>query len=101
VILAPGEEIGEAEVVEALPAARAPETAGEPGEAPSPRLRSKMADLERQVIVEALERNDWRMAATARELGLERSHLYKKIKVLGITRPRPGLTGTRSKPFDS
>jgi DNA-binding NtrC family response regulator len=84
VILSPGEVIGEAEVAEALPrpgavAAEAPQPAG--------RLRDTMADLERQVILAALERNAWRMAATARELGLERSHLYKKIKALSIERP--------------
>ena len=45
-----------------------------------------MADLERQVICAALERNAWRMSATARELGLERSHLYKKVKALAIER---------------
>jgi transcriptional regulator of acetoin/glycerol metabolism len=45
-----------------------------------------MAGLERQVIRAALERNDWKMSATARELGLERSHLYKKVKALGIER---------------
>jgi DNA-binding NtrC family response regulator len=82
VILSPGEVIGEAEVAEALPrpgavAAEAPQPAG--------RLRNTMADLERQVILAALERNAWRMAATARELGLERSHLYKKMRKLGVS----------------
>ena len=33
-----------------------------------------------------LERNRWRMSRAARELGLERSHLYKKLKALGIER---------------
>jgi hypothetical protein len=28
------------------------------------------------------------MAAAARELGLERSHLYKKVRTLGISRPQ-------------
>ena len=42
---------------------------------------------ERALIVAALERNRWRMAKTARELKLERSHLYKKMKTLGIERP--------------
>jgi DNA-binding NtrC family response regulator len=46
-----------------------------------------MEELERQVIRQVLERNGWRMAATARELGLERSHLYKKVRALGIERP--------------
>jgi len=42
---------------------------------------------ERDLILAALERNRWRMARTARELKLERSHLYKKMKSLGIERP--------------
>jgi DNA-binding NtrC family response regulator len=46
-----------------------------------------MEHLEREVIRAALERNGWRMAATARELELERSHLYKKVKALGVERP--------------
>jgi len=42
---------------------------------------------ERSLIQAALERNGWKMAAAARELGLERSHLYKKVRALGIERP--------------
>jgi len=50
-------------------------------------LKEILADRERAVLKEALERNRWQMAKTARELGLERSHLYKKLKALGITPP--------------
>jgi len=85
VILAPGPLIAEAEVVEALPAPRGT-AAPVPESAPGERLRVTMAGLERQVIQAALERNNWRMSATARELGLERSHLYKKVKALKIER---------------
>ena len=35
-------------------------------------------------IDEALRHNDGQMAATARALDLERSHLYKKCKALGL-----------------
>ena len=45
------------------------------------------AALERRVIRRTLERHGWKMTAAARELGLERSHLYKKLKALGIERP--------------
>jgi DNA-binding NtrC family response regulator len=107
VILSPGETITTSEVEEALPrgaAARSraeepapglePEAAGAPAarealsllKGAAPRLRDTMAGLERNVIVAALARNSWRMTQTARELGLERSHLYKKIKALGIER---------------
>jgi two-component system nitrogen regulation response regulator NtrX len=42
---------------------------------------------ERALVLAALERNRWRMTKTADELGLERSHLYKKLKALGIEKP--------------
>ena len=58
-----------------------PETAG-PND-----LASMMERHERSVVLAALERNRWKMTKTAGELGLERSHLYKKLKVLGIERP--------------
>ena len=82
-ILAPGPQIDAAAVAAALP--------GE-GSATSgavtlkDNLRDTLIDVERQLIVDAIERNRGQMAATARELGLERSHLYKKLKALGIDR---------------
>jgi len=83
VILTAGDTIGEADVRAALPAARPV-----PGVPPASRaLREVMEHLEREVIRAALERNGWRMAATARELELERSHLYKKVRALGVERP--------------
>jgi DNA-binding NtrC family response regulator len=50
-------------------------------------LASMMERHERALVVAALERNRWRMTKTADELGLERSHLYKKLKALGIEKP--------------
>ena len=50
-------------------------------------LASMMERHERSVVLAALERNRWKMTKTAGELGLERSHLYKKLKLLGIERP--------------
>jgi DNA-binding NtrC family response regulator len=104
VILSPAATITTEEVEEALPRAAVRGRQEEPGPETdagasgtlaahdagaskgAPRLRDTMAGLERTVIVAALERNGWRMTQTARELGLERSHLYKKIKALGIER---------------
>ncbi len=84
VILARGDDIDVADVEDALPeAAAAPATDGRA-------LRDVMEDVERRVVRAALERNGWRMAATARELGLERSHLYKKVRALGIEKPATG-----------
>jgi DNA-binding NtrC family response regulator len=84
VILTPGEAIGPREVEESLPADRASAT-GAPGLSGS--LKETMTELERRVVLKTLEKHGWRMAATARELGLERSHLYKKLKLLGIEKP--------------
>ena len=50
-------------------------------------LRDTLAGVEQELLVQALERHGWKMSDAARELGLERSHLYKKLKVHGIERP--------------
>ena len=39
---------------------------------------------EREVIVAELKKHAYKMTDTARALGLERSHLYKKCQQLGI-----------------
>jgi len=41
-------------------------------------------ESERSILEEALRHHSGQMAATARALGLERSHLYKKCKSLGL-----------------
>jgi DNA-binding NtrC family response regulator len=41
-------------------------------------------EAERQIVEEALAHHQGQMAATARALGLERSHLYKKARALGL-----------------
>jgi DNA-binding NtrC family response regulator len=41
-------------------------------------------EAERRILEEALMQHSGQMAATARALGLERSHLYKKAKALGL-----------------
>jgi DNA-binding NtrC family response regulator len=50
-------------------------------------LATQLMQHEKAIILAALERHRWRMTRTARELNLERSHLYKKMKALGIERP--------------
>ncbi len=47
-------------------------------------LRVLVEEAERTVIEEALRHHGKQMAATARSLKLERSHLYKKCKALGL-----------------
>jgi DNA-binding NtrC family response regulator len=41
-------------------------------------------EAERTILQEALAHHGGQMAATARALDLERSHLYKKAKALGL-----------------
>jgi two-component system nitrogen regulation response regulator NtrX len=40
---------------------------------------------EREFILRKLEENQWNMTKTAAAVGLERSHLYRKMKALGIS----------------
>ncbi|HEV8200383.1 MAG TPA: sigma-54 dependent transcriptional regulator, partial [Candidatus Polarisedimenticolia bacterium] len=55
--------------------------------APGAGLAGEMQQHERDVILKALERHRWHMTKAAKELGLERSHLYKRLKALRIARP--------------
>jgi len=47
-------------------------------------LKRALAEPERQLIVAALERAGWRRDVAARELGINRTTLYKKLKRLGM-----------------
>ena len=49
-------------------------------------LHEILLGLERRVIEERITRFDGNMTQAATDLGLERSHLYKKVKRLGIKR---------------
>jgi two-component system, NtrC family, nitrogen regulation response regulator NtrX len=63
--------------------------AGEEGPLP---LREARARFERQYILYRLSANGGNLGHTARELGIERTNLYRKMKQLGIqtpSRPRP------------
>ena len=51
---------------------------------PTPSLKTSMAHPERRLIIEALERSNWRRDAAARALGINRTTLYKKLKRLGM-----------------
>jgi DNA-binding NtrC family response regulator len=50
-------------------------------------LYSRLEDTERDLILKTLEEHRWQISKVARILGLERSHLYKKMKHYGISRP--------------
>jgi two-component system nitrogen regulation response regulator NtrX len=64
-----------------------PSPGGPAGEGAPTDLASALQQYERAFVLQVLERCRWRMSKAAQVLGLERSHLYKKLKVLGIERP--------------
>ncbi len=82
VILSPDETITDVDVKNALGMGEMPKVAGL-FRAGVP-FRVLVEEAERTIITEALAANQQQMAATARALGLERSHLYKKAKSLGL-----------------
>jgi len=51
-------------------------------------LKDALADFERRLIEKKIEECGGNISRTAEELGLERSHLYKKMKILGIDRKK-------------
>ncbi len=65
----------------ALPASSRPNAALDGG---TGTLAQRVDAFERDVLLAELERHGHRMTDTARALGLERSHLYKKCQQLGI-----------------
>jgi DNA-binding NtrC family response regulator len=77
--------IGDGDVQEILPSVKAVKARFTRGTA----LKDLVAAAEREIILAALEANGHHIANTARELSLERSHLYKKMRALGI-HPRGG-----------
>jgi PAS domain S-box-containing protein len=48
---------------------------------------STLRDAEAAYLLNALKQNDWDRPKTARQLGMHKSTLYRKIKALGITLP--------------
>jgi two-component system nitrogen regulation response regulator NtrX len=47
-------------------------------------LRDARTEFEKDFIVKTLEQNEWNISKTAQALGIERSHLHRKIKSYGI-----------------
>jgi len=80
-LLSGAETITAEEVNLALPASRNGEAASAAGSGP---LTQRLESFEREVLLTELRRHHHHMTNTARALGLERSHLYKKCQQLGI-----------------
>src|SRR5499426_2002406 len=85
VIMTPGDVIGPDD----LPASLRPRS--EPVAAPEGRprtLKEARDGFERAYILAELRMHDWNMTRTAEQLGIERSHLYRKVRAYRITPPR-------------
>jgi len=85
VILAAEEVIREGEVHACLPTVKPVRGSYRQGIS----LKELAASAEREIILAALEANRGQVSRTAAELQIERSHLYKKMRALGID-PRAG-----------
>ncbi len=81
-LFAEGETITPATVQAALPI----QSVGDAGVAFSSTgtLAERVEQVERQMILEEIKRHNQNITNTAKALGLERSHLYKKCQQLGI-----------------
>lgn len=75
-----------------------PEIRSAPAEEAKPRvemgLREYRRSVERQIMIETLERTGWNVTAAAKELDISRVGLTKKMKRLGVR--RPGRASRRS-----
>ena len=80
VILAAGETIGAQDVQVCLPGVKPVPSDYRPGVS----LKEMVTTAEREIILRALEQNEGQVSKTAQELQIERSHLYKKMRALGI-----------------
>jgi DNA-binding NtrC family response regulator len=75
-----------ADLAQALPAAGAATTGAQPVASPARAgtLAERVESFERTLLINELARHNHHMTNTAKALGLERSHLYKKCQQLGI-----------------
>jgi two-component system nitrogen regulation response regulator NtrX len=84
VIMTGGDVIGPDD----LPAPLRPKDAAVVGSDGQRSLKEARDGFERAYILAELRAHDWNMTRTAERLGIERSHLYRKIKTYGITPPK-------------
>src|SRR5215472_3430683 len=85
VIMVPGEVI----IADDLPAPLRPkETPSLPVDARDRSLKDARDNFERAYILSELRANDWNVTRTADRLGIERSHLYRKLKAYNINPPK-------------
>ncbi|MFP4066618.1 MAG: sigma-54-dependent transcriptional regulator [Spirochaetaceae bacterium] len=86
VILADTTELGPADFGLSAPSGGAARATGPAADSAGRSLR----EIERQAIVDALQRNEWHRERTARELGITRRTLLNKIREFGLGLGRNG-----------
>ncbi len=84
VIMAPRDVIGP----EDLPPPLRPREAGAEETQKDKTLKAAREAFERAYILGELNAHEWNMTRTAEKLGIERSHLYRKLKAYGLTAPK-------------
>lgn len=87
VIMSPGNVIQIGDLASEILASRtlAAPRAGTP-DLEATTLQEAKQELERALILRALEHHDWNITKAAEELGLERTNLHKKLKQYGIAK---------------
>jgi two-component system, NtrC family, nitrogen regulation response regulator NtrX len=85
-VIMSGETITVSDLPEGIAGARPAPMVPKIGGASRPSLRDFREATERAFVLETLEENDWNISRTAQILGIERTNLHKKIKLLGLHR---------------
>jgi two-component system nitrogen regulation response regulator NtrX len=93
-ILSPGDEVTKADLAGIIPGVERPYAVPSTGEVDCQEvylsrfdasgLKDAVSECEKELILRRLEACEGNVKRTAEELGLERSHLYKKMRSLGI-----------------
>ena len=86
VIMVPGDTIGAEDLPPPLRPKAEIAAATAPGDGKP--LKEARDSFERAYILSELRAQEWNMTRTAERLGIERSHLYRKIRAYGITPPK-------------
>jgi len=84
VIMSPEARITEDEVANSLADQIPVEAFHHPNDSGPRSLREARSEFERRLILQRLRENQWNISKTAEDLKIERTHLHRKIKLLGI-----------------
>ena len=87
VIMAPRDVIGPEDLPRPLRTREEAEASEDPPR--DRKLKDARDAFERAYILGELRAHEWNMTRTAGKLGIERSHLYRKLKTYGIGPPKP------------